>query len=707
MKTIKLLSVIVALGLFTFIAHGAGVFNVPGTSSPWLAGMPNGSAGGCSDTAPAESPVEAAGIQVGSGAVLTFSASGGAFNYPSGGLIGPEGDTNDIYSVSPMNGMGSITAPKVALVGVFLDDNVPSGFSPPPPLDFSTAAERDFLVLQPALRQPFFIGDGLTSGGVTQQFVAPAGATRLFLGIMDNCCYDNSGSFSVTVEATATANLTNGLVAYYPLDGNANDASGNGFNGVPYNVTPTTNRFGQASAAMSFDTNGGSYIDCGSPSLLQFTGDFSVTAWVNPSGGTLNPRIVSYGADSGYELLTGQTTSNRNFGVNLGGTKFNEQSIFFAGEWHFVACLFAGSNAYIFVDGAFVVTNDVSTPPIFSGDLNLGRKSLAPFDNYWGGAMDEVRFYNRALSTAELNLLFTLPEQTNTATAIAVVTNGFVIGATITDGGCGYTNTPIVRFIGGGGSGAQGFAVMSNGVITSVTVTNAGFGYTSTPLVVIAPPFIPNPVLGIAPLSFLTFSNLTVGGVYQLQQFAGWYWTNQPLSFTATNSLYTQMVAGVWGSADFRLALNPVPAQAFATPQVVNGFVVGATVTVGGSGYVTPPALNIYGDVGSNATAVASVSGGAVTNISITDAGIGYTNFVEVQIAPPPAAAVFPMVQPVIRVDSANLAPYDNYQIQFEPDIRGTWVNSNGGLFTPTDMTNSQYLFVTNSIGFFRLQYVP
>lgn len=502
MKTMKLLSAIAALGLFTLTAHGAGVFNVPGTSSPWLAGMPNGSAGNCSDTAPAESPVEAAGIQVGSGAVFTFSASGGAFNYPSGGLIGPEGDTNDIYSVSPMNGMASITSPKVALVGVFLDDNVPSGFSPPPVLDFSTAAERDFLVLQPALRQPFFIGDGLASGGVTQQFVAPAGATRLFFGIMDNCCYDNSGSFTVAVT----------------------------------------------------------YV--------------------------------------------------------------------------------------------------------------------SPFFPY-------------------------------TATGTAALTGSFVTSVSIVNGGLGYTNTPQVRFIGGGGSGAEAYAVVSNSVVTSITVTNAGYGYTNAPLVVVDPPFIPNPVLGIAPMSFLSFSNLTVGGVYQLQQLAAWYWTNQPVSFTATNALYTQMVAGVWGSGDFRLALNPVPAQAFATPQVVNGFVVGATVTVGGSGYVTPPDVNIYGDVGSNATAVASVSGGAVTNISITDAGIGYTNFVEVQIAPPPAAAVFPMVQPVMRVDSANLAPYDNYQIQFEPDIRGTWVNWNGGLFTPTDITNSQYLFVTNSIGFFRLQYVP
>jgi hypothetical protein len=58
-------------------------------------------------------------------------------------------------------------------------------------------------------------------------------------------------------------------------------------------------------------------------------------------------------------------------------------------------------------------------------------------------------------------------------------------------------------------------------------------------------------------------------------------------------------------------------------------------------------------------------------------------------------------------VDSADLAPYDNYQIQCKLDLGGAWGNWNGGLFTPTDVTNSQQLFITNGIGFFRLQYVP
>jgi len=185
-----------------------------------------------------------------------------------------------------------------------------------------------------------------------------------------------------------------------------------------------------------------------------------------------------------------------------------------------------------------------------------------------------------------------------------------------------------------------------------------------------------------------------------------WYWTNQPVSFTASNAIYTQMVAGAMGSANYRLALNPVPTQAFATPQMVGGFVVGATVTSGGSGYVTP-AVSIVGGGGTGATAVANVTAGVVTGIQITGAGIGYTGTPTVEIAPPPAVAVSPTVLPGMRLDSANLAPYDNYQIQYKPDITAGWMNWNGGLFSPTAVTNSQYLFITNNTGYFRLQYMP
>ena len=379
--------------------------------------------------------------------------------------------------------------------------------------------------------------------------------------------------------------------------------------------------------------------------------------------------------------------------------------------WTHLAGTFEGGTYRFYINGQLIATNSgQALGPTNNAPLEIGGSGSC---EHFGGLLDEVSIYNRALSASEIAAIYNAGSAGKCvspprgATASAVLSYGFVVAANITDGGYGYTNTPTVKIIGGGGTGAQAVAVVSNGVVIAVHFLDAGSGYTSTPLVVIDPPFIPNPVLGIAPMSFLTFSNLTLGGVYQLQQLVAWYWSNQPVSFTATNALYTQMVEGVAGSGEYRLALNPVPAQAFATALVRYGFVVQATVSSGGSGYVTSPAVSIVGGGGSNATAVAQISGGVVTNITITDAGIGYTNAPAVEIAPPPAAAVPPTVLPVMRVDSASLAPYDNYQIQFKSDIGGAWGNWNGGLFSPTDVTNSQYLFITNGVGFFRLQYVP
>ena len=380
---------------------------------------------------------------------------------------------------------------------------------------------------------------------------------------------------------------------------------------------------------------------------------------------------------------------------------------------HHVAVTKVGSTIVFYLDGVAYATPAYSVTFTFAG----GPPGIGFFaengSSGFLGTIDEMSVYSRALSSSEIQGIYNAGiegkcETPHAATAIATLFGAFVVTNSITDGGAGYTNTPLVRFIGGGGSGATAVAVVSNGVVTAINMISAGSGYTNTPLIVIDPPFISNPVLGIAPGSILTFSNITIGSSYQLQQFQSWYWTNQPVSFTASNAFYTQVVSGTTSTGEYRLALNPVPAQAFAVAQVVNGFVVGVTNTAGGSGYVATPAVNIVGDVGSNATAVVDgMSGGAVTHISITNPGSGYTNQVTVQIDPPPAVALSPTISPGMQLNSSSLAPYDNYQIQFESDLTGTWGNLNGGLFSPTAQTNFQFIFITNGIGFFRLQYLP
>lgn len=81
-----------------------------------------------------------------------------------------------------------------------------------------------------------------------------------------------------------------------------------------------------------------------------------------------------------------------------------------------------------------------------------------------------------------------MPATNTTATATALVFNGFVYGATVTSGGAGYVSIPNLQILGGGGSGASATAVVSNETVVAINIVNPGSGYTNTPLIQIDPP---------------------------------------------------------------------------------------------------------------------------------------------------------------------------------------------------------------------------
>ena len=196
-----------ALLVSAVAAANSNSLSVPGNSDIWLASQPNGaflSTGfGGTDVVPANSPVLAStGLNMAAGTILTFTVSG-TVNF--GGCVSPSPDGAGVCSTftgNPFFGISSYVGPINALVGVFLDNNTPGG-SAPAGLDFTSPSSQSQTTLAPQLRQVFFIGDGFTGtgSGAVQQFVVPAGATRLFLASSDGpgASFNNSSSFSVTV----------------------------------------------------------------------------------------------------------------------------------------------------------------------------------------------------------------------------------------------------------------------------------------------------------------------------------------------------------------------------------------------------------------------------------------------------------------------------------------------------------------------------
>lgn len=178
---------------------------VPGTANLWLAGQPNGTTAGGTDSAPGQSPVQVTGLPILPGATISFSATGCVSNVSTPPCNGtPDGNTGGTFATHPAeNGVSSIRTPLNSLIGVFLDDSQPT---PPvfPGYDYTTGVGLNFVTWVPALRQPFFIGDGLAPGGDVHEFVVPVGATRLFLGAMDDSASgDNTGRMVVTAATEA------------------------------------------------------------------------------------------------------------------------------------------------------------------------------------------------------------------------------------------------------------------------------------------------------------------------------------------------------------------------------------------------------------------------------------------------------------------------------------------------------------------------
>lgn len=185
----------------------AATIVVGGTTDIFLASQPDGTSitgffG--SDTAPANSPVA---LGVAGGATVTFSASGSA-SVDASCFAGPDGGCyDDESSFSPAPASGTYKGPATALIGVFLDGAVTDVASGPASLDYTDAANRNLATYTPGLGEIFFIGDGSTDASVLQQFLAPTGATRLFLAVADSfgSSTGNPGAFRVDVTGATPA----------------------------------------------------------------------------------------------------------------------------------------------------------------------------------------------------------------------------------------------------------------------------------------------------------------------------------------------------------------------------------------------------------------------------------------------------------------------------------------------------------------------
>ncbi len=235
------------------------------------------------------------------------------------------------------------------------------------------------------------------------------------------CVYTSAGSPTVTDtssfiimqvnalpadigESTGMGPL-NGLVAWYPFNGNANDQSGNNNHGIYHGTLPTADPCGNAGMAAGF--NGSSdWIEVpNSPTLQSPTNAITIATWVKSTFPYI-PFLCKINGPS-YNVYQFRTLFNLNnhictYGMN--GQDFNSTMNSSPGmnNWFHYAVTYDGSLVKFYINGVadheFSLTGGLLPN---SERLEIGRDAHGPIE-WLSGAMDDLRLYNRALTLPEI-----------------------------------------------------------------------------------------------------------------------------------------------------------------------------------------------------------------------------------------------------------------------------------------------------------------
>lgn len=219
---------------------------------------------------------------------------------------------------------------------------------------------------------------------------------------------ENSAGISYGTEKSFTTSTTStGLVAYYPFNNNVLDDSGNENHGTINGATLTTDRFGNENSAYNFDGED-DFI------FIPYSGDFNIeptsqltlVAWVNPSVHNISHHIITK-APSNTEWDYGLTIDNNNlylFGHHSQHEAYSKSTAEL-NSWHQVVGVYDNTNWKIYIDGVLETENSASYITQSSGGIAIGRKGETML-GYFNGSIDDIRIYNRTLSSSEVYSLY-------------------------------------------------------------------------------------------------------------------------------------------------------------------------------------------------------------------------------------------------------------------------------------------------------------
>jgi hypothetical protein len=227
----------------------------------------------------------------------------------------------------------------------------------------------------------------------------------------------------VSIYSVFTTNLmaqvpnyvpTNGLVGWWPFNGNANDQSGNGNNGTVNGATLSTDRSGNVNSAYYFGGNG-KYIDLGSAGLTSNPDTCSFSVWTLLDSlyvglfGQTSVIMTKRHLDAGPSWTTIQVNSGSFVNVcidrpsTIDNLPYNKKTV--RGQWVNIIVLKERNRYSLYVNGLFYKDTLISYNHVgSSSNMYVGHSGA--WNTFYYGKIDDIGIWNRALTQQEITNLY-------------------------------------------------------------------------------------------------------------------------------------------------------------------------------------------------------------------------------------------------------------------------------------------------------------
>jgi hypothetical protein len=208
---------------------------------------------------------------------------------------------------------------------------------------------------------------------------------------------------------------TNGLVGWWPFNGNANDESGNGNNGTVNGATLTTDRFGNANKAYSFD-GVDDWIETQNSPSLQNLDSITISAWVNVNNWFISNELSYFpilcksnttSIQGKYTLILSNNQVSGHLNTIYSGLSYFSPN-FQLNQWKQVVMVLTPSLSQFYFDGILIssMASSTYTNSVIQNTPLLIGKEMPGAVEYANGKLDDIGIWNRALTECEIQDLY-------------------------------------------------------------------------------------------------------------------------------------------------------------------------------------------------------------------------------------------------------------------------------------------------------------